>query len=193
MRAFVAIDLADEIRAALAREQSRLQTACGRDRDLRWTRPEGLHLTLKFLGAVENERVASVMAALRALERFDPFKVEVEGFGFFPDARRPRVLWVGVEAPPALSELAARVETALEGLGFAREGRPFKPHLTLARFERPHAAPALTSAIEHSPGSFGAFEVSEFFLFESRRRPGGAEYFKLARFPASPSAPERLS
>jgi RNA 2',3'-cyclic 3'-phosphodiesterase len=186
MRAFVAIDLADDVRAALAREQARLKAACAHNRDIRWTRPEGLHLTLKFLGAVERERAASVIAALQALDPFDAFKAEVMGFGFFPDARRPRVLWVGLEAPAALSELAARVETALENLGFARENRPFKPHLTLARFDRPHAPPALTAAVAgSSAGSFGCFEVSEFFLLESRLRPGGAEYFKLARFPVS--------
>jgi RNA 2',3'-cyclic 3'-phosphodiesterase len=186
MRAFVAIDLADDVRAALARQQARLKAACTHNRDVRWTRPEGLHLTLKFLGAIESERAASVIAALQKLGPFDAFNVEVKGFGYFPDARRPRVLWVGLEAPAALSELAARVEMALENLGFARENRPFKPHLTLARFDRPHVPPALTAAIDDSTaGSFGCFEVSEFFLFESRLRPGGAEYFKLARFPAS--------
>jgi 2'-5' RNA ligase len=185
MRAFVAIDLAEEVRAALAREQSRLKAACGHNRDIRWTRSEGLHLTLKFLGEIETARVASVTAALQALGRFDPFKVEVKGFGYFPDARRPRVLWVGLLAPAALGELAARVEAALEELGFARENRPFKPHLTLARFARPHAKPTVGG---FSGGSFGSFEVSEFFLFESQLRPGGAKYFKLARFPPSPSA-----
>jgi RNA 2',3'-cyclic 3'-phosphodiesterase len=189
MRAFVAIDLADEIRAALAREQSRLKAACGRNRDVRWTRPEGLHLTLKFLGEIESARAASVIAALQALGRSDPFKVEVKGFGFFPDARRPRVFWVGLQAPASLGELAARVETALDPLGFPSEHRPFKPHLTLARFDSPKSPAALTAAIDgSSAGSFGIFEVSEFFLFESRLRPGGAEYFKLARFPESQPA-----
>jgi len=184
----VAIDLAEQVRAALACEQSRLKAACGHHRDIRWKRTGGLHLTLKFLGEIETARVASLTAALQALGRFDPFEVEVKGFGFFPDARRPRVLWAGLEAPAALGELAARVEAALEELGFGRENRPFKPHLTLARFERPHAKPALTAAIGGSSGgSFGSFEVSEFFLFESQLRPGGAKYFKLARFPPSPS------
>lgn len=186
MRAFVAIDLAEEVRAALAREQSRLKAACARNHGIRWTRPEGLHVTLKFLGAIEAERATSVTNALRVVERFDPFKVEVQGFGFFPDARRPRVLWVGVQAPAALRDLAARVETALEALGFARESRPFKPHLTLARFDPPHAQPALTAAIGEAARGFGSFEVSKFFLFESRLRPGGAEYLKLAGFPALP-------
>jgi 2'-5' RNA ligase len=189
MRAFVAIDLADEVRAALTREQTRLKAACGHTRDIRWTRPEGLHLTLKFLGEVEKERVTSVIATLQGLGKFDQFQVEVNGFGFFPDARRPRVFWVGLRAPASLGELAARVEKALEPLGFACEQRSFKPHLTLARFDRPRSPAALTAAIDGSTAaSFGHFEVNEFFLFESRLRPGGAEYFKLARFPVSPRA-----
>jgi RNA 2',3'-cyclic 3'-phosphodiesterase len=189
MRAFVAIDLAADVRAALAREQARLKTAGTPSRDLRWTRPEGLHLTLKFLGEIGTERVAAVIAGLHALGRFDPFAVEVKGFGYFPDARRPHVLWVGLDGTAALSELAARVETALAALGFAPENRPFKPHLTLARFDRPHAPAALTAAIDNSPvGSFGRFEVSAFFLFESRLQPGGSEYLKVARFPASQPA-----
>jgi 2'-5' RNA ligase len=186
MRAFVAIDLAEAVRAVLAREQLRLKAACGHTSDIRWTRPEGLHLTLKFLGEIEAARVASITAALQALGRFHPFKVEVKGFGYFPDARRPRVLWVGLEAPAALAELAWRVEAALEKLGFARENRPFTPHLTLARFDRPHAPPALAASIDGSSvDSLGCFEVTEFFLFESRLRPGGPEYFKRARFPLS--------
>ncbi|HXJ93336.1 MAG TPA: RNA 2',3'-cyclic phosphodiesterase [Terriglobia bacterium] len=189
MRAFVAIDLPDEIRAALAREQARLKAACAHHRHVRWTRPEGLHLTLRFLGEIEQAQAASAIAAFQGLGRFDPFKVEVKGFGFFPDPRRPRVFWVGLQAPASLTELAARVEAALEPLGFPGEHRPFKPHLTLARFDRPQSPAALAEATEGSSvRSFGQFEVSEFFLFESRLRLGGAEYFKLARFPAPQSA-----
>ncbi len=184
MRAFVAIDLADEVRSALAHEQARLKAACGYNRNIRWTRPEGLHLTLKFLGEIEKVQATSVIAALQELGGFDPFQVEVRDFGFFPGARRPRVFWVGLQAPAALNELAARVETALEPVGFPREHRPFKPHLTLARFDCLQSPVVLTAAItSSSDGSFGQFEVSEFFLFESRLRPGVAEYFKLARFP----------
>jgi RNA 2',3'-cyclic 3'-phosphodiesterase len=187
MRAFVAVDLAEDVRTALAREQARFKAVCAPNRDIRWTRPEGLHLTLKFLGSIETERVRPVIAALQALEPFAPFMVEVRGFGFFPDARRPRVFWVGLEASSALGELAVRVETALEPLGVERENRPFKPHLTLARFDRPLTPSALTAALNESTvESFGSFEVTEFFLFESRIRSGGAEYFKLERFPTSP-------
>ncbi|HUI40684.1 MAG TPA: RNA 2',3'-cyclic phosphodiesterase [Terriglobia bacterium] len=186
MRTFVAIDLAESVRAALAKEQARLRSACARNSELRWTRPEGVHVTLKFLGEIPAERVAAVTAALEALRGFGRFEVEAKGFGFFPDARHPRVFWAGLEAPSALGELAGRVEAALAIIGFAAEDRPFRPHLTLARFRTPRADPDLAAALESTGSiSLGRFEVDEFFLFESKLRPGGAEYLKLAAFPGA--------
>jgi len=184
MRAFVAIELPEKVRAALAREQSRFKAICEHNPDIRWTRPEGLHLTLKFLGEVPSDRVLYVTAALQALDPFEKFEVEVRGFGFFPNAVHPRVLWAGLEPPAGLIDLARRVEAALERLGFAPEDRPFHPHLTLARFRAPHADRALAAALEKTDSAcLGAFEVREFFLFESRLLTGGAEYRKVARFP----------
>jgi len=184
MRAFVAIELPEKVRTALAREQARLQAVCARNPEIRWTQPKGMHLTLKFLGEVPVERVLYVTAALHALDRFEKFEVEVRGLGFFPNAAHPRVLWAGLEAPAGLTDLARGVETALEKLGFAREDRPFHPHLTLARFRAVHADRALEAALEKADSaSLGRFEVSEFFLFESRLLTGGAEYRKVARFP----------
>ena len=184
MRLFVAVDLPDSLRAALARERNRLKAACGPGEGVRWSRPEGLHLTLKFLGEVAAARLAEVSAALASTGGFEPFDVGAGGFGFFPSARRPRVFWVGLDAPPALGELAARIESAMEPLGFARETRPFQPHLTLARFAGQRAQPALEAALSAAGGAnWGRFTVREYFLFESRLRPGGAEYSKLACFP----------
>ena len=186
MRAFIAIDLPVAIRAALREKQQAFQAACP---DASWTRPEGIHLTLKFLGEISEAQVKQVSDALSALERFEAFEIGVEGFGFFPDARRPRVFWAGLQAPPALPELAARVETALESLGFPREQRPFTPHLTLARFKIPRSQAALQGLLEREVGAvrepplLGRFAVSEFFLFESKLSPHGAEYTKVARFP----------
>lgn len=186
MRTFIAIDLPESLHAALHREQSALRRAAP---EARWTRPEGVHLTLKFLGEITDRQGEEVREALAALAPFEKFSVEVKGFGFFPDSRRPRVFWVGVEAPPALAELARKVEQALARLGFAPENRPYKPHLTLARFKEPRPQPALLAALhERTQGttdafSLGRFEVSEFFLYESKLTPAGAEYRKLARFP----------
>ncbi len=180
MRAFIAIDLPEAIQNALAQKQAAFRACCP---DAQWTRPEGIHLTLKFLGQVSDEQVRDVTTALAALGPFERFAVEVRGFGFFPDARRARVLWAGLEAPPDLAQLAKRVEDSMENVGFPTEARPFTPHLTLARFKLPRPQPALQAFIEKERETLGRLEVSELFLFESKLSPRGAEYRKVARFP----------
>ncbi len=182
MRAFVAIELPEEIRLALRQEQSRFRLAAP---EARWTRPEGIHLTLKFLGEISDGQIAGVTEALQQIESIEPFRVAAKGFGFFPDGRRPRVFWAGLEAPAELAQLAAGVERALEPLGFPREKRAFSPHLTLARFKVPRPQPALEQLLgERGEALLGEFKVSEFFLWESRLSPQGAQYRKVARFPS---------
>jgi RNA 2',3'-cyclic 3'-phosphodiesterase len=190
MRSFVAVDLPESIKAALSEQQHALRTSAaltsGRKEDMKWTRPEGIHLTLKFLGDTSPKQVTQVTQALAGLGRFEPFALQIKGFGFFPDARRARVLWVGVEAAPALRQLVHSVEMAINSLGFAAEGRTFSPHLTLARFNVSRPRPELVTLLEAKMGLvLGHFEVSEFFLFESRLSSCGAQYQKIARFPQS--------
>jgi RNA 2',3'-cyclic 3'-phosphodiesterase len=193
MRAFIAIDLPESIRASLGREQAAFRTACSpprpsgnshRDGEIRWTRPEAIHLTLKFLGPISGKQVGQITEALAELKSFERFPVEVKGFGFFPDARRPHVFWAGVEGPRALNLLVQQVEAAMETLGFTKDQRSFSPHLTLARFRTPRPHTSLQACIdERREFTLGRFEVSEFFLFESKLSPQGAEYRKIARFP----------
>lgn len=179
MRAFIAIDLPEEIHAALSRLQAEFRAVSP---DARWTR--GIHLTLKFLGEISDDKARVVTETLSDCAPIPRFSVEVRGFGFFPDARHPNVFWAGVKTPPGLLELAEAVEGAMDKLGFGREQRAYSPHLTLARFKMPRPQPALKALVEQlSEKSLGQFEVSEFFLFESRLHPHGAEYRKVARFP----------
>ena len=189
MRSFVAVDLPQPIKTAISDLQHALRTGAeslGDKADIKWSRAEGIHLTLKFLGEISAEQATQVTQALTGLGSFEPFILEVKGFGFFPDAHRPRVLWVGVDVSPALGQLAHRVDTALNGLGFAAEGRTFSPHLTLARFNVSRPRPELVALLEPKKGLIlGRFEVSEFFLFERRLSPSGAQYQKVARFPPS--------
>jgi 2'-5' RNA ligase len=139
---------------------------------------------LKFLGEISDAQTKQVVEALTEVGLFESFAVEVKGFGFFPQARRPRVFWAGVMAPPALEELAVRIEGRMERVGFAREDRAFSPHLTLARFPAPRPQPALEAAVSARAASpLGQFEASQFFLFESKLSPQGAQYRKLMRFP----------
>lgn len=192
MRAFIAIDLPERVREALAQIQSELRVSLAhldsakRDRDshIRWSRPEAIHLTLKFLGEISDAQVAQVTDDLAAFGSFKSFPIEVKGFGFFPGPARPRVLWAGVEAPPDLAQLAGRIEDRMEKLGFLAEQRSFNPHLTLARFNDPRPNPSLRALVDQQANpSFGKFEASEFFLFESKLSPHGAAYHKVERFP----------
>jgi len=181
MRAFIAIELPENIHAVLRRTQALFRSASP---EARWTQPEGIHLTLKFLGEVSDRKVREVCDSLNKLGQFEAFAIGLKGFGFFPDARRPHVFWAGVEAAPNLSRLAKQIEEGLWAIGFAREERAFRPHLTLARFRVPQPQPALQALLaQQGEQELGSFEVSEFFLFESRLSPHGAEHHKVERFP----------
>ncbi|HTV55417.1 MAG TPA: RNA 2',3'-cyclic phosphodiesterase [Terriglobia bacterium] len=189
MRAFVAIELPSEIQDALTEVQTRIQARL-RSRALgnagfRWALPQGIHLTLKFLGEISDVQSTHVVDCLSRLGSFERIRVEVKGYGFFPDRRRPQVLWAGLIAPPALAELARRIEGALAAMGFPAENRKFAPHLTLARLKTPRRQPVLEALLaELCDQPLGQFEVSEFFLFESHLSFGSpAQYRKVARFP----------
>jgi 2'-5' RNA ligase len=180
MRLFVALDIPESVRAALAALLPRLRAACP---NARWVRIEGLHVTLKFIGEVSPEKVGPITAAVAALPSRPAIPMIFRGLGFFPNARRPRVLWAGIEADSKLAALAAVVESALNPLGIAREERAFSPHLTLARFDTPRGLETLHAAIEKSPLlDLGNTTAREFHLYQSVLKPGGAEYTRLATF-----------
>lgn len=186
LRLFVAIDLPAEVRQALLRVQDDLRRA-GADR-LRWVRPEGVHLTLKFLGEVAAERVDAVEAALRsAIEPFE-LRLRLATLGGFGGVRL-RVVWVGLEGDvEPLAALAEQIERALTPLGFPRERRPFAAHLTLARV--PDATPRdererLASLLRRtSPSPMPSMVATEVSLMRSVLGQGGAVYTRLAAFPA---------
>ena len=134
------------------------------------------------------ERISS---ALSAIPGRSPFPIIFRGVGFFPNARRPRVLWAGVEGGAPLADLATAVDTSLATLGIAREERAFSPHLTLARFDTPRGLQALHAAIEKSgPLDFGSATAGNFHLYQSILKRGGAEYTRLATYSLTGSEPE---
>lgn len=187
MRTFVAIGLSDAVHTALQDLQKKLRlafTPMGMDGIARWARPEGMHLTVQFLGEISAAQATAVVAALQAMPPVPPFEVEVRRVGVFPGPQRARVLWAGIEAPPALAALARSVQRALAPHGFTPEEREFKPHLTLARFSSPPRAAPLESLLQENAGaSFGSFTASDFFLYQSVPGIKGAmEYRKLHRF-----------
>jgi RNA 2',3'-cyclic 3'-phosphodiesterase len=180
MRLFVALDLPDAVRRALGELIAQL---IPNSRSARWVRPESMHVTLKFLGNVDAQKLDAICAVLATIHSAQPVQLHFRGIGFFPNERRPRVIWSGIEATPNLFELAAAMEQALEPLGFARESPAFVPHLTLARLNSSQGVENLVAAAEAMKSyDFGAAQETEFHLFESVLKRSGAEYKKLATF-----------
>ncbi len=180
MRLFLALDLPPAVREALGSLQRELSRRAG---GWRWTRTEGLHLTLRFLGEVPEpavERQAEVWRDVAARGR--PVRVVFRGIGVFPNERSARVLWVGaVEQPPEgrLEALAAAFEEAAASLGFPRESRPFRPHLTLARASA-RGRPVVPHADRERSVGEACFE--EVVLFRSVLGRDGASYTRLRAF-----------
>ncbi|MFQ5817239.1 MAG: RNA 2',3'-cyclic phosphodiesterase [Terriglobia bacterium] len=180
MRLFVAIDLTPEIHAILAELMDKLRPTTTA---MRWTKPEGLHLTLKFIGETPDEKLDAIRVRLANVHSTAPVEMRFRDLGFFPNERQPRVFWVGIEATPNLAELAAQVETELAALGIPPEKRPFVPHLTLGRFRAPDRSRALQETIRtFAAREFGRQTATEFFLYQSQLSPRGASYKKLERF-----------
>lgn len=182
IRSFVAVELSAEIRSALGREIARLEAAGA---DVKWVEPGSLHLTLKFLGDVDRRAIPDVLRALGpAAAPVRPFDLEVSGVSFFPKPTKPRIVAAGIdpEGAEALEALALRVDEALAPLGFAREERAFKAHVTLGRARSPKGAGALADALLTSPGEpFGEQEVREVVLFMSELSRQGPTYTALGR------------
>lgn len=186
VRTFVAIELTPQLLRRLGALQDRLRQDVPAGL-VRWVRPEGIHLTLKFLGEVPAGRVDEIATAMRdACAGHKPFSFSIAGLGCFPGFRRPRVIWVGVDEPGGvLNALQRDVEEAMQGLGFAPERRPFSPHLTLGRVKgrAPAAVRALGEYVARAEVKVGEMKASEVSLMRSDLRPGGAVYTRLAVAP----------
>ena len=185
MRLFVALEIPTAVRGNLAAliEELRAADASATKNKARWVRVENLHVTLKFIGDVDAGRLEAIRAALGEVGSAGAVELRFRGVGFFPNEKRPRVLWAGTAASPNLAGLAREIEAQLETLGIARETREFTPHLTLARFDPPGVSDKLRAAAQqNSAREFGAVRTGEFHLFESKTRPTGAEYTRLSSF-----------
>ncbi|MFQ5927201.1 MAG: RNA 2',3'-cyclic phosphodiesterase [Terriglobia bacterium] len=182
MRLFVAIDLSPEVHTALAELIEKLQPATD-TLPLRWVKPEGMHVTVKFIGETPKEKLNPIRTRLASVHTGAPVEMCFRRLGFFPNERQPRVFWVGIEATTNLAELAAQVETELAALGIPPEKRPFRPHLTLARFRAPDRSRTLQEAIRGLvEQEFGRQTATEFILYQSQLSPRGADYKRLAHF-----------
>lgn len=187
IRAFVAIELTPEIQQRLDEVTSTYK----RQLDgvpVRWVPSRNIHLTLKFLGDVSVGHLQVLTDMLRKeVAGHKPFEVSVGGAGAFPNNRRPRVIWVGVEAPSELGLIQSGVEAAMARLGYPREERPFSPHLTIGRVSRNanyEDTHLISKALESSRvGFLGATCVQEVCLFRSELQPSGAMYTRICAVP----------
>lgn len=188
MRLFVAVDLTASARIAieaLARELAGRVAEVAGARAARWVRPEKLHLTLAFLGAIEPDQVDAIRRGLEPPMMQPTFEVAMSGAGVFPGTGPVRVLWLGITAGREnLVSLQGQVASRLREVGCALERRPFVPHLTLARFRRPcrgRAAIAVRQLVSQAVVSVDPWRVDHVTLYESRLAASGPTYVPLAR------------
>jgi RNA 2',3'-cyclic 3'-phosphodiesterase len=179
LRCFIAVGIPGPLKEAVAGAIEALKK-CGAD--VRWVAAENVHLTLKFLGETGESMVVRISDALsERLSSYSPFCINISGVGCFPDIRRPRVIWVGIEESPALKKLAGEVESLLADFGYPADDRAFSPHLTIGRVRSPKGIRGMMKDLEKLAAySFGAMEIESVSLMKSELRPAGAEYGSLA-------------
>jgi 2'-5' RNA ligase len=177
VRAFLAMNLTPAVHDALVTLK---RDFAERFPKVRWVRDEGLHATIKFLGHVPAPLIEQIRDALRpVVGHFAPFSVCTRGLGAFPSPARPRVVWVGLSAEN-LPRVAEAVESTLEPLGFARERRPFRCHITLGRIDAPQAWARLADALKsHASDDFGSCRIEELVAYRSQLQRGGAVYTRM--------------
>lgn len=184
IRSFLAFSLPAEIRAVVEQVHGDLKDA---SRDVKWVRPASVHLTVVFLGSVDEAVIPELSGTVRKVcGGFAPFRLCVRGTGFFPNPRRPRVIWLGLEGNvERMGRLRDALQEVLTPLGFEAEKRPFRPHLTLGRFRKGgFMDDRLAAAMDGcADASSPECTVDELVLFRSDLRPTGAVYTALERFP----------
>lgn len=179
MRLFTAIDIPEDVMEGLRSLLKRLTPLA----KLSWSRVQNLHITTKFIGEWPQERLEEMKRALAATATTGPIEIAVRGLGWFPNERRPRVFWAGIDGGEPLCALARATEQAVARLGVPVEERAYSPHLTLARIKDAVPLDALRQALQALPSEcgfdFGTFRASSFFLYLS----ANGRYAQLARFP----------
>ena len=182
-RTFLAIDLPEKIITQLIDIQDGLKASV---KGIRWTRPEGIHLTLKFFGNISENDIVNISGVVeKKTKDARPVTLNVKRVGAFPNFKRPRVMWIGISGEvEQLFFLQEEIDTGLETIGFQKETRAFRPHLTLGRIKSPREVEGLAKIIEGGEGyTAGSFIAEGLTLFKSDLTPKGAIYTKLAYFP----------
>lgn len=187
LRAFLAAELPTNLQDSIQIATAALRAALGSDL-VRWVPVHNIHLTLKFLGDVSPSSLDLIKHMLQTeAGQHHPFEATVRDFGCYPDPRRPRILWVGLQAPQSLISLQRDIEVAAARLGYASEDRPFSPHLTIGRVRQNAGSTELQkirNLVEHTDvGILGSTRVEAVHLFKSDLLPSGSVYTKLFSAP----------
>ncbi len=180
IRAFIAIEIAEEIRQKIDTFQAELKRS---SEPVSWTKSQNIHLTLKFLGEIEQNQIDDIASQLQMVtEPIASFSISIQGVGLFPSSKRPRVLWVGVQdLSDELLGLAEKVHDHLNHVGFTKEKRLFKPHLTLGRVKAPLSRHFVENFL-NNPFTCGDQNVHEVVLMQSQLHPKGAVYTPLVKY-----------
>ena len=178
VRTFVGVDLPPAVKTQIRQIMGQLKPL---GRMIRWVRPEGMHLTLKFLGEIAEERLAMVYQAVeKGVVGISPFSFALAGLGGFPNLHRPRVIWLGVsQGGESLKKLQDQVENQLAGCGFPKEKRSFSPHLTIGRVKSLQGIQPLLDRISTISYQSEEITVSAVKVMRSQLKPTGAEYSAL--------------
>jgi RNA 2',3'-cyclic 3'-phosphodiesterase len=187
LRSFIAIEIPAAVQTEIAHSTASFKKALPGTL-VRWVAPQNVHLTLKFLGDVPSTILEQLAEAVKVeAASHSIFSISVGGLGAFPTQRRARVIWIGLDAPPALEALQHAVETVVAQLGFAPEGRPFSPHLTVGRVGPNVNGSDLqrirTQLETAQVGALGTLRVEAVHIFKSDLQPGGAVYTRLFSLP----------
>jgi len=182
MRTFIAIELSDHVKKKIEQLQAPLKKT---NTFVSWVKPENIHITLKFLGEVPENKINEVFSATgKALEGAKKFTMSLKGLGAFPDVRRPRVIWIGSgSGEKELSYLANRVEEEMEKIGFPKENRKFSAHFTIGRVKSSKNIEKLMELVKSSDFSTEEIEIKEVVVMKSQLHPAGAIYTPLKKIP----------
>jgi 2'-5' RNA ligase len=193
MRLFVAVDLSEDARAAIAAEQKRMAAArAGTKSSLKWVRPDQAHLTLVFLGNVDANRATSIVDAVGHDVDIAPFDIALGGVGVFPLRGAPRVLWIGIpDGAGALRHLQGELAARVSALGVAVEDRPFHPHLTLGRWRESRPSDRGWAVGAARSATIARVRVESATLYESKLSPSGPSYTALTRANLTPRTSPR--
>ncbi len=181
-RVFAAIELSLNIQRRIQQQIQQLQSAVPENK-ASWSRPENIHLTVKFFGNVPQKKIARISdAASRVVKQFNKFEIQIGNTGAFPKVSQPRVLWIGIADPTGeLARLHQLFETECSAEGFDEEARDFRPHLTIARLRRPEGAKAVAEANQKLGFETMTVEVEELVVFRSEPGSKGSKYTALSK------------